>query len=859
MSKFKLIAELTESKLFRREHDMTKYSYRDILDFTYLYLISFEMLKGNGDFVKKYANKTLVDPTFKRFKSGTTDMQTFLHIIFGSPTSRDILQDGANTEKLIKKTSPTLYDYVVYLNRLRYERNPNDEIAKFIFKEELSLAISNSKYKTYRRAIRDWNSEPTAHKKATLRSLLLEIQKRMPQCDIKAELQAYYKSLNDTEFETETDHSFDNGGITEVVTIDDMEPSEAYVDQFNDADTTPILQFDDITVVDVTDGPFTKFIIKQGPSIIGLIRYETIRDKIIQIKMFKVTKMMRGKGIGFEVYKELLKAGYDIVSDIEQTRASQNVWSKLARIANVHELMGNNITNRIPAENMDEFYSDRNAHKLYATMKHLNDGSMLDESAETWDKTPYKVHTELLPVSFLNKFPGNNLRLGHGGQVNIGYNADIKDWEFSDNLEDLGNSMKTRGVQEPLIIIVGQQNQKAYIGEGNHRLAAANQAGIKELPVRIMVRKVAQANNDGDSMLDVSSILKIPTEGYTPSDAKPSNVFELPFKIQEGLYVDHGFEPFDLEREDMPQIKPNKMDEFLEYLEDNGVAFEADISLDAEDLKPTQKEFNPDKIHVYENDESPILVSQEGYVLDGHHRWMSAWTNSKDKQVNAIQVYLSIEKLMDIATEFDGAQFHDLEETHAPKESKYMTALNETFDSSYEWEWATQEPGLWIARMKDFDTPNLTVIFDAVSENSNNYEVGFKVGVTTKRTNAGDEFKIFSTVIKVIESFFIDNPSVESINFTAYKEYPYNDTDSRASLYKRMINRFAKQHNLEFASGGPEGYTDFILRKKQVNEDGRIVKGVNTTQDVDVGEIKRQAKKFGFDVDEDGYPANKTI
>jgi hypothetical protein len=35
---------------------------------------------------------------------------------------------------------------------------------------------------------------------------------------------------------------------------------------------------------------------------------------------------------------------------------------------------------------------------------------------------------------------------------------------------------------------------------------------------------------------------------------------------------------------------------------------------------------------------------------------------------------------------------------------------------------------------------------------------------------------------------------------------------------------------------------------------GRIVKGVNTTCDVDVGETKRQAAKFGFDVTEDGYP-----
>jgi hypothetical protein len=37
-------------------------------------------------------------------------------------------------------------------------------------------------------------------------------------------------------------------------------------------------------------------------------------------------------------------------------------------------------------------------------------------------------------------------------------------------------------------------------------------------------------------------------------------------------------------------------------------------------------------------------------------------------------------------------------------------------------------------------------------------------------------------------------------------------------------------------------------------EDGRIVKGVNTTPDVGPDEIARQAAKFGFSVSKDGIP-----
>lgn len=39
-----------------------------------------------------------------------------------------------------------------------------------------------------------------------------------------------------------------------------------------------------------------------------------------------------------------------------------------------------------------------------------------------------------------------------------------------------------------------------------------------------------------------------------------------------------------------------------------------------------------------------------------------------------------------------------------------------------------------------------------------------------------------------------------------------------------------------------------------ITEYGRVVKGVNTTCDVGVDEIKTQAKKMGFDVTRDGVP-----
>jgi len=43
-------------------------------------------------------------------------------------------------------------------------------------------------------------------------------------------------------------------------------------------------------------------------------------------------------------------------------------------------------------------------------------------------------------------------------------------------------------------------------------------------------------------------------------------------------------------------------------------------------------------------------------------------------------------------------------------------------------------------------------------------------------------------------------------------------------------------------------------KEEKLIEDGRIVKGVNTTIDVGTDETKIQAKKFGNIVDKDGKP-----
>lgn len=79
----------------------------------------------------------------------------------------------------------------------------------------------------------------------------------------------------------------------------------------------------------------------------------------------------------------------------------------------------------------------------------------------------------------------------------------------------------------------------------------------------------------------------------------------------------------DFNRTELPQLKT---DEFLNDLTNNNINYHI-TTVNPKDLIPTQNEYNNDKIKSLilslraGADNKPIMVSNDNYILDGHHRW----------------------------------------------------------------------------------------------------------------------------------------------------------------------------------------------------------------------------------------------
>lgn len=112
-------------------------------------------------------------------------------------------------------------------------------------------------------------------------------------------------------------------------------------------------------------------------------------------------------------------------------------------------------------------------------------------------------------------------------------------------------------------------------------------------------------------------------------------------------------------RANMPQIPNGELkNKFLAEQAARGVSTAAE-KVPATALKPTQADFNPENIQYLRDavkagtfkDTNPLIVSREGRVLDGHHRWAGAALDGES--ISVLRVDLPIHELLAEAKAFN--------------------------------------------------------------------------------------------------------------------------------------------------------------------------------------------------------------
>lgn len=114
----------------------------------------------------------------------------------------------------------------------------------------------------------------------------------------------------------------------------------------------------------------------------------------------------------------------------------------------------------------------------------------------------------------------------------------------------------------------------------------------------------------------------------------------------------------------MPQIKGDQMSKFLNHLSSKDIEYTTK-KLAVKDLKSTQSEFDLAKVDqmIGQKNNGKIIVSNDNYVMDGHHRWLADYNENKNSKISSIVIDLPILELMRVAREFSGVEYRPISET----------------------------------------------------------------------------------------------------------------------------------------------------------------------------------------------------
>lgn len=110
-------------------------------------------------------------------------------------------------------------------------------------------------------------------------------------------------------------------------------------------------------------------------------------------------------------------------------------------------------------------------------------------------------------------------------------------------------------------------------------------------------------------------------------------------------------------RSEMPQVKGEHRGALISFLKGQGIDYTTH-DVPADEIKPTQAEFSIKKAarwgEIRDVADRSVLVSSDGYILDGHHQWVSAL--SSGESVQAIQFDAPIKELLFAVHQFPSVQ-----------------------------------------------------------------------------------------------------------------------------------------------------------------------------------------------------------
>jgi len=165
---------------------------------------------------------------------------------------------------------------------------------------------------------------------------------------------------------------------------------------------------------------------------------------------------------------------------------------------------------------------------------------------------------------------------------------------------------------------------------------------------------------------------------------------------------------------------------------------------------------------------------------------------------------------------------------------KITEIITEAFDKPYAFNWSRGDHGDYDVFVKLPDGSPLNIAFNR--EGDDGWHVAFDRGHSQDITGEGDAQRIFATVLTSIQQFILKEEP-DRLYFSASKDVePGQNPTSRARLYERMVERYAKSMGYDVVVDDRRGHTMFVLDKDQSLREESF-NGIDIDMDIEGDEI----------------------
>ena len=208
-------------------------------------------------------------------------------------------------------------------------------------------------------------------------------------------------------------------------------------------------------------------------------------------------------------------------------------------------------------------------------------------------------------------------------------------------------------------------------------------------------------------------------------------------------------------------------------------------------------------------------------------------------------------QINDILTKYNNLSSTNENVADSTNAKAAIAKISESLDQPYPYSWGVQSEDEWAARARTESGAILDIRFEYGSWDAE-WDIEFLLDGGYKATAAGDQFRIFATVVKAIKEWWkltsAEGIPVNTIRFSADKlNKQTGKTGSRERLYSRFAQQFANSIGFTVQSRDKISATDFELINPNYSK--------STNENVADGKVRYAKPQFDVEWEEaERYP-----